>query len=66
MVFDAPAASADQLDLAVMAARRSFPGWAARGISDRAALVIATAEAGVAEVTDGGLAHLLTREHGKA
>jgi acyl-CoA reductase-like NAD-dependent aldehyde dehydrogenase len=65
VVFDAPAASAGQLDQAVAAARRSFPGWAARSPEDRAAAVIAAAEAGVAAVERDDLARLLTREHGK-
>ena len=65
VVFEAPAASAAQLDLAVSAARRSFSGWAARTMDDRAALVIAAADAGLATVVEGDLARLLTREHGK-
>jgi acyl-CoA reductase-like NAD-dependent aldehyde dehydrogenase len=36
VVFDAPAASATQLDQAVGAARRAFPGWAARRPEHRA------------------------------
>jgi acyl-CoA reductase-like NAD-dependent aldehyde dehydrogenase len=65
VVFDAPAASAGQLDQAVAAARRSFPGWAARSPEDRAAAVIAAAAAGVAAVERDDLARLLCREHGK-
>ncbi|HUD16454.1 MAG TPA: aldehyde dehydrogenase family protein [Acidimicrobiales bacterium] len=65
VVFDAPAASAMQLDEAVGAARRAFPSWAATRPEDRAALVIAAAAAGVAAVERGDLARLLTREHGK-
>jgi acyl-CoA reductase-like NAD-dependent aldehyde dehydrogenase len=65
VVLQAPAASTDQLDRAVTAARRSFPGWAARSMDDRAALVTAAAQAGVAAVEADDLARLLTREHGK-
>jgi acyl-CoA reductase-like NAD-dependent aldehyde dehydrogenase len=65
VVFDAPATSADQLDLAVAAARRSFPAWAARPMEDRAALVVGAAEAAVVAVAAHDLARLLTLEHGK-
>jgi acyl-CoA reductase-like NAD-dependent aldehyde dehydrogenase len=65
VVFDAPAVSSAQLDAAVVAARRSFRGWAARTMDDRAAVVIAAASAGVAAVEQHDLARLLTREHGK-
>ena len=65
VVFDAPATSPSQLDQAVEAARRSFPSWAARRPDDRAALVIAAAQAGVAAVERDDLGRLLTREHGK-
>jgi acyl-CoA reductase-like NAD-dependent aldehyde dehydrogenase len=65
VVFDAPAATWSQLDEAVAAARGSFPGWAARPMEERAAMVIAAAEAGVAAVERDDLARLLTREHGK-
>ena len=65
VVLDAPSTSPAQLDLAVAAARRSQPAWAALASDDRAALVIAAAEAGVAAVEAHDLARLLTREHGK-
>src|SRR5580692_8386607 len=65
VVFDAPAASATQLDQAFGPARRSSTSWAAKRPADRAALVIAAATAGVAAVERGDLAGLLTREHGK-
>ena len=65
VVLDAPSTTPAQLDLAVAAARRSQRAWAARGPEDRAALVIAAAEAGVAAVEARDLARLLTREHGK-
>jgi len=65
VVFDAPAASGDQVDQAVTAARRAFPPWSARSMEDRAAVVIGAAEAAVAAVEARDLARLLTREHGK-
>ena len=65
VVLEAPATSADQLDRAVGAARRSQVAWAALPAEERAALVLAAAEAGVAAVESGDLARLLTREHGK-
>jgi acyl-CoA reductase-like NAD-dependent aldehyde dehydrogenase len=65
VVFQAPATSPEQLDRAVGAARRSQPGWAARSMEERARLVIAAAEVGVAAVQQLDLATLLTREHGK-
>jgi len=64
-VLRAPATSPAQLDRAVEAARRSQASWAALGADERAATVIAAAEAGVAAVEAGDLARLLTREHGK-
>ena len=36
VVLDAPAASLDQLDRAVAAARRAQPAWAALGVEERA------------------------------
>lgn len=65
VVFDAPVTSPAQLDRAVEAARRSAPAWAATSAADRAAAVIAAAEAGVAAVERDDLARLLTLEHGK-
>jgi acyl-CoA reductase-like NAD-dependent aldehyde dehydrogenase len=65
VVLEAPATSADQLDRAVGAARRSQVAWAALRAEERDALVLAAAEAGVAAVEAGDLARLLTREHGK-
>ncbi len=65
VVFDAPSTSPAQLDLAVGAARRSQPAWAALTFAERAARVVAAAEAGVAAVEAQDLARLLTREHGK-
>jgi acyl-CoA reductase-like NAD-dependent aldehyde dehydrogenase len=65
VVLEAPSTSAAQLDRAVEAARRSQPAWAALPAEERAARVVAAAEAGVAAVEGGDLARLLTREHGK-
>src|ERR1700722_9465571 len=65
VVLDAPSTTPAQLDLAAAAARRSQRAWAARAPEDRAAQVIAAAEAGVALVEARDLARLLTREHGK-
>lgn len=65
VVLDAPSTSPAQLDLAVAAARRSQRAWAALEPDDRAAHVVAAAEAGVAAVEADDLARLLTREHGK-
>jgi acyl-CoA reductase-like NAD-dependent aldehyde dehydrogenase len=63
VVLEAPAASAEQLDRAVAAARREAPGWASLPFDERAGLV---AEAAARAVEAGaGLAELLTREHGK-
>ena len=65
VVLDAPSTSPAQLDLAVAAARRSQRAWAALAMEERAAQVVAAAEAGVAAVETRDLARLLTREHGK-
>jgi acyl-CoA reductase-like NAD-dependent aldehyde dehydrogenase len=65
VVLEAPSTSPAQLDQAVTAARRAQPAWAALAMDERAATVIAAAEAGVALVEANDLARLLTREHGK-
>ncbi|HVT41910.1 MAG TPA: aldehyde dehydrogenase family protein, partial [Acidimicrobiales bacterium] len=65
VVLDAPATSPAQLDAAVAAARRSQPAWSALAMEERAVLVVAAAEAGVAFGEAHDLARLLTREHGK-
>jgi aldehyde dehydrogenase (NAD+) len=59
----APAASREQLDEAVAAARAAFPSWRDRPLSERQALVIQLAQ----RLTDnvGGLKRLLTAEQGK-
>ncbi len=65
IVLDAPSTSPAQLDLAVAAARRSQPAWAALPTEVRATRVVAAAETGVVLVEAHDLARLLTREHGK-
>ncbi len=65
VVLEAPSTSPAQLDQAVAAARRAQPAWAALAMDERAATVVAAAEAGVALVEANDLARLLTREHGK-
>lgn len=63
VVATAPAASADQLDAAVAAARKAFPGWAARSEADRKAVVAKMAD--IIEAHAAELAELVTREQGK-
>ncbi|MDE3085216.1 MAG: aldehyde dehydrogenase family protein [Acidobacteriota bacterium] len=65
VVLEAPAASPEQLDAAVAAARRAQPSWAAMAQDERFALVRKAAGAAGAAVETGDLARLLTREHGK-
>ena len=52
-----------QLDAAVAAARRAFPGWAARPFAERRAMLERLADAMDARFAD--FARLLTREQGK-
>jgi acyl-CoA reductase-like NAD-dependent aldehyde dehydrogenase len=63
VVLDAPAATPEQLDAAVEAARRAQPAWAARTPDERADELVAAAAA-CGELAED-LAPLLTREHGK-
>ena len=58
-----PLAGIDDLDAAVAAARRAFPGWAATPIDERAAMVAAIADA--IEAAKPDLAPLLSAEVGK-
>ncbi len=60
---EAPDAGPADLDRAVAAARTAFPGWAATPHAERAALVVALAEALERHADD--FAPLLTREQGK-
>jgi acyl-CoA reductase-like NAD-dependent aldehyde dehydrogenase len=64
-VLQAPSASLEQLDLAVAAARRAQPAWAALPVEARCARVSAAAELARVAVETGDLARWLTREHGK-
>lgn len=58
-----PSGSSADLDRAVEAARRAFPGWAATPDADRKAAVNALAD--ILEANAGELAELITREQGK-
>lgn len=58
-----PKADAAQLEEAVAAARRAFPAWAATPVEERAALVVALADALEARAAE--FASLLTSEQGK-
>ncbi len=59
----APAATPEQLDAAVAAARAAFPAWAARPHAERQAAVAAMAD--IIEAHAADLATLVTREQGK-
>lgn len=61
--IDAPLASMADVDAAVAAARRAFPGWAGTPIEERARAVLAVADA--IEAAKDELAALLSREQGK-
>ncbi|MFC3568170.1 aldehyde dehydrogenase family protein [Paracoccus simplex] len=63
VLAEAPRASRAQLDAAVAAARTAFPGWAARPIEERRALILQIAEALDARAEE--FARLLTQEQGK-
>ena len=65
VVGHAPAADAAQLDAAVDAARRAFPGWRALGVGERVAAVGAAATKAAAQLGAQDGARLYTREHGK-
>jgi aldehyde dehydrogenase (NAD+) len=58
-----PNAGAGELDLAVAAARRAFPGWRSLAWSDRQALIVRIGEIISAHADE--LAAMLTREQGK-
>lgn len=58
-----PAASSTQLEAAIAAARRAFPGWSARADSERKAAVSAMAD--IIEAHAAELAEIVTREQGK-
>ena len=59
----APRADADQLEQAIAAARRAFPGWASAGYAARRGAVEALADA--LEARRDEFARLLTEEQGK-
>jgi aldehyde dehydrogenase (NAD+) len=63
VIAHAPDASRDQLDAAVAAARKAFPGWAATPIEQRRAALNALGDAVLANID--GLKRLLTAEQGK-
>jgi acyl-CoA reductase-like NAD-dependent aldehyde dehydrogenase len=59
----APRADAAQLEQAIASARRAFPAWAALGVPERSAMLVALAEAMQARFAE--FARLLTQEQGK-
>jgi acyl-CoA reductase-like NAD-dependent aldehyde dehydrogenase len=65
VVGKAPAASLDQLDAAVAAARRVAPAWAGLGLSERIASITAAAQATSAFVASADLTSSYVCEHGK-
>lgn len=58
-----PRANEDDLNRAVSAANAAFPAWSKRSIEDRAAMLVALADA--LEARAGEFARLLTEEQGK-
>lgn len=63
VVAVAPAASPEQLDAAISAARQAFGDWSVRPEAERKAAVLKMAE--IIEANAGELAELTTREQGK-
>ena len=63
VLAQAPRASGAQLEAAVAAAKAAFPGWAARQVAERRALILTLADRIEAEAEP--LARLLTQEQGK-
>lgn len=63
VIAQVPDASREQLDTAVAAARRAFPGWAQTPLVERQALVLAVSQAIMENLES--FAQLLTREQGK-
>ncbi|MFA6031498.1 MAG: aldehyde dehydrogenase family protein [Myxococcota bacterium] len=63
VVAEAPAASLEQLDAAISAARRAFADWSTRSEAERKAAVSKMAD--IIEANAGELAALTTREQGK-
>jgi len=63
VLAECPRASKAQLDKAVAAAKRAFPGWAATPIDQRQAALLAMADAIQGDLAN--LARILTQEQGK-
>jgi len=63
VIAQAPAATREQLDEAVAAAKAAFPAWASRPITERKAYLLAIGDAIESHKED--LMRLLTREQGK-
>lgn len=63
LVAEAPAASLEQLEIAIAAARRAFANWSTRPEAERKAAVLQMAD--IIEANAGELAELTTREQGK-
>lgn len=63
VIATCPHASGEELDRAVEAAVRAFPGWAATPVAERRAALVRVAE--IVEANCDMLARLLTREQGK-
>ena len=63
VIANAPAATPEDLNRAVAAARAAFPSWAATPIAERKAALIAMGQAILAKVEE--LKRLLTAEQGK-
>jgi acyl-CoA reductase-like NAD-dependent aldehyde dehydrogenase len=65
VVLEAPAASLDQLDRAVAAARDAQPQWAALDLDARTAVLQEACQRAQASIDLEATSALLTREHGK-
>lgn len=63
VIAEVPDATREDLDRAIAAARRAFPGWAATSLDERKAALVSLGDAILAE-TDA-FVRLLTREQGK-
>ena len=63
ILMTAPKADQGQLEKAVAAAKTAFPGWSAKPLGERSALLVKLAEA--LEAEQDNFARLLTQEQGK-
>jgi len=63
VLMTAPKADQGQLEKAVAAAKTAFPGWSAKPLGERSALLVKLAEA--LEAEQDNFARLLTQEQGK-